>query len=76
MSIAALFKDEAFGPDDIKAMSAALGDVCKTLDLGDEAKTEKEAVAERIIALAREGERSPAGLRDRVLKEFGNLAAR
>lgn len=63
--------DGAFEPDDIKAMSMALDDVCRTLNLTDGAKAEREVIAERIIALARQGERSPTLLRDRVLREAG-----
>jgi hypothetical protein len=43
-------------PADIKAMSMALDDVCRSLDLkGDERA--RETVAVRIIELARRGER-------------------
>jgi hypothetical protein len=59
---------DGFSPDDIQAMSMALDDVCKALRLDDDA-TAKEAVAIRIIELARRGERSPTKLRDRVLAE-------
>ena len=60
-----------FGPDDIKAMSIALNDVCETLDLPDRAKAVREVIAERIVELARRGERNPTILRDRVLQESG-----
>jgi hypothetical protein len=63
--------DAAFGPSDIKAMSLALDDVCKALNLTDRAKVEREVIAERIIELARRGERNPTVLRDRVLQESG-----
>jgi hypothetical protein len=64
-----LKSDEAvFGPQDVRAMSIALDDICKTLKL-DRQATAKEIVAIRIIELARRGERSPAKLRDRVLHE-------
>jgi hypothetical protein len=71
MTIVPFLRDTAFNPDDIKAMSMALDDVCKTLNLTDRAKAEREVIAERIIALARNGERSPTLLRDRVLREAG-----
>ena len=71
MTIVPFLKDSAFEPDDIKAMSMALDDVCKTLNLTDSAKADASVIAERIIALARNGERSPTLLRDRVLKEAG-----
>jgi hypothetical protein len=57
-----------FEPNDIKAMSMALDDVCKALNLDGDRKA-KEIVAIRIIELARRGERSPARLRDRLLQE-------
>jgi hypothetical protein len=71
MSITPFLTDGGvFDPSDIKAMSMALNDVCKTLNLvdGDPAQ---EVIAERIIALARDGERSPTRLRNRVLRDAG-----
>jgi hypothetical protein len=66
-----LRSDAVFEPDDIQAMSMALDDVCKVLNLTDGAKAAREVIAERIIELARLGERSPTLLRDRVLLESG-----
>jgi hypothetical protein len=69
MGIRPFVKDEAvFDPEEIKAMSMALEDVCNALKLNGNAKA-KEMVAIRIIELARQGERSPIRLRDRVLQE-------
>jgi hypothetical protein len=64
-------KHGAFEPHDITAMSMALDDVCKALSVTHSAKVAREVIAERIINLARRGERSPTRLRDRVLQEFG-----
>jgi hypothetical protein len=61
--------DGAFEPNDIEAMSRALDDVCKTLNLSDDATVEREAIALRIIGLARRGERSRELLRDRILQD-------
>lgn len=58
----------AFDPKDVAAMSAALDDVCKTLNLEDDSSA-RETVAVRIIDLARAGERNPTRLRERVLHE-------
>ena len=66
----ARFPDKVFGPQDIQAMSTALEDVCKILDLSDEAKSEREFLAQNILALAHHGERSAALLRDRTLREI------
>lgn len=66
----ARFQDNVFGPQDIQAMSTALEDVCKILDLSDEAKSERELLAQSILALAHQGERNAALLRDRTLREI------
>jgi hypothetical protein len=63
-----LSDDCVFSPVDIQLMSIALDDVCKALRLDDDARA-KEAVAIRIIELARRGERNPTKLRDRVVAE-------
>jgi hypothetical protein len=67
-TIVPFLHDAAFDPVDIKAMSMALDEVCKVLEL-DGSATAKEVVAIRIIELARRGERSPTKLRDRILTE-------
>jgi hypothetical protein len=65
-----LRRDEnVFDPNDIAAMSAALDDVCNMLDLHE--GSAREVMALRIIDLARAGERTAAGLRDRVIREAG-----
>ncbi len=70
-TIIPFLKDGAFEPNDIAAMSMALDDVCKTLNLGDRQHPAREVIAARIIDLARQGVRSPTILRDRVLHEAG-----
>jgi hypothetical protein len=61
-------KDGVFDDKDITAMSAALDDVCKILNLRDDSSA-REVIAIRIIDLARAGERSPTRLCDRILHE-------
>ncbi len=61
-------KDGVFDPKDITAMSMALDDVCKILNMRDD-NSAREVIATRIIDLARAGERSPTRLRDRILHE-------
>jgi hypothetical protein len=68
-TILAFIRDAVFDPKDIQAMSMALDDVCTSLDIHD--GPAREVIAERIITLARSGERSPTILRDRVLREAG-----
>ena len=64
-----------FEPEDIQAMSLAFEEVCKALEIQHGATPEREAIAVRIIELCRRGERSPARLVERVLKEAGLVAA-
>jgi hypothetical protein len=49
-------------------MSMAYEDICEALHINGDARA-REAIAVRVIELARRGERSPANLRDRVLGE-------
>ena len=57
-------------------MSAAFEDVCKALDLADDAGGPRELIASQIVGVAHLGERSPTALRDRVLREFTAFDAR
>jgi hypothetical protein len=61
-------KDGVFDQKDITAMSMALDDVCKMLNLRHD-HSAKEVIASRIVDLARAGERNPTRLRDRILRE-------
>jgi hypothetical protein len=55
----------------IESMSMAFNDLCRTLNLPDRLSPAKIVIAERIIDLARTGERNPARLHDLVLKASG-----
>ena len=76
MNVVPLFGLEVFGPCEIKAMSIALDEVCNKLGLTGDNQEEREALAKRIIALARSGEHDPAALRDAVLRELAVSAWR
>ena len=65
-----LIQDDAFGPDVLQAMSTALEEVCRMLEVGND-QAAREVMAVRIIELARRGECDPERLRDRVLREAG-----
>jgi hypothetical protein len=52
MTTVPFLNGRVFAPRDIQAMSTALEDVCKILDLADEAKRERELLAKKIIVLA------------------------
>ena len=70
MTIVPFLRGDVFGPQDIEAMSMALEDVCKTLNLADEAKSEKELLAKKLVALAPQVPRDAALLRDRMLRQI------
>jgi hypothetical protein len=71
MPIRAHLSAGTFEPQDIEAMSLALEEVCKALEIQPGATREREAIAVRIIELCRRGERRPDRLAERVLKEAG-----
>ena len=71
-TILPFLKDQSvFEPELTHAMSIALDEVCHALKLSDTAVRERETVALRIIEWARRGERDPARLRERVLRDAG-----
>jgi len=63
-------QDDAFDPDALRAMSIALEEVCRTLQVDGDQRA-REVMAVRIVELARRGERDPQRLSDRVLREAG-----
>jgi hypothetical protein len=66
MTIVPLLKDNVFGPQDIQAMSTALEDVC------NEAKSDRELLAKKLVALAQQVPRDAALLRDRMLRKIAS----
>jgi ABC-type hemin transport system substrate-binding protein len=72
MTIVPFPKDNVFGPQDIQAMSTALEDVCNILNLPSEAKSKKEFLAKKLVALAHQFPRDAALLRDRMLREIAS----
>jgi len=67
MPIRPYLNDEAFDPEQIRAMSWALEQVCNSLHVLDDRS--RETVAVRIIELARCGVHNGIALRERVLRE-------
>jgi hypothetical protein len=71
-TILPFLKDQSvFEPEMTQAMSIAFDEACLALKLSDKAVRERETVAVRIIEWARRGERDPARLRERVLRDAG-----
>ena len=69
-TIIPFLQDDAFDPDALRAMSTALEEVCRKLQVNGDQRA-REVMAVRIIELARRGERDPERLSDRVLREAG-----
>jgi len=70
MPIVRLSQNHAFGPEDIKVISAAYEQTLSSLGLIDRADPLTKIVAEKIIECAQMGERDPVRLRDCALKSL------
>jgi len=68
MAVYRLFKNKAFEPEAIAAMTRAYTDVCRTLGLSDRDRPQANAVAKKVIEFAQRGERDPVRLREHVLQ--------
>jgi hypothetical protein len=68
--IRAFLRDGHFTPEDIAVLTDAFEQTLGALHLSDRNDPAVKLVAERIIKLARQGERDPATLRQVVLKSF------
>ena len=71
MPIRPYLEGGTFEPEDIQVMSRAFEEVCSVLRIAPTAAREREAVAVRIVELARRGEREYHRLVERVLSEAG-----
>jgi len=65
MNIYSLFSEAAFGPEATEAMGLAFETVCNL-----KPKVSRELIANRIIQLAKAGERDAAKLCAKVIKEL------
>jgi hypothetical protein len=70
MSIEFLPESPPFADDEIVGMAHAVDDVCKVLEIPPEDAPTLKSIAERVVALARDGERDPAVLAERVIDEI------
>jgi hypothetical protein len=77
-SVVRFVKETEPGPvlDDraTRAMGEAFEAACKDLDEAGQSSVVYEAVAKRIIEIAKSGERDPSQLRKRALTAFGQTA--
>jgi hypothetical protein len=71
MTIHRLFKDTAFGPDEIERLVAAYNQTLRALRLKDRNDPITQLVAEKIIAVGRTGIEDPAEISKLALKELG-----
>jgi hypothetical protein len=70
MAIYRLLKNRAFGPDEIKVLTAAYQEALRTLRLANRSDPTTEIVAKKIIELAQRGERDPVRLRERAIRSL------
>jgi hypothetical protein len=62
-------RDAVFEPEEIDAVAAAFDEICRKINLPATAKVAREALATRVIDLAREGLIDTTLLTDRMLHE-------
>lgn len=67
-----LFKNQAFEPEAISAMSQTYTEVCGLLGVTDRDQRGTHAVAKTVIEFAQRGARDPVRLRDCVLRALRN----
>ena len=70
MAVYHLFRNKAFEPETIAAMTSAYDDVCRRLGLGERDNPQTNAIAKKIIEFAQRGERDPVRLRESVLRSL------
>lgn len=71
MAIDRLLRESEFGPDDVEGLTKAYEAALQLLRLVDRTDPVTDIVAKKIIAVARAGERDPAHICARAIKELG-----
>jgi hypothetical protein len=70
MPITPFLNGERFDPETRRILGVALELVCIVVRTGDCADDVKRAIADKLIALAKTGERNPEVLCDKVLRDI------
>ena len=73
MPIHRLLENHAFGPDEIRVLTAAFEDTLRKLRLADRNDPATEIVAKKIVELARRGERDPVRLREGAIQALSRV---
>jgi hypothetical protein len=68
MAVYGLFRNQAFEPEAIAAMTCAYTDICRTLGVQERDHSQADAVAKKVIEFTQRGERDPMRLRASVLQ--------
>jgi len=66
----AIHDDPAFDPESASDLSHTVEDVCECLHIAD-VQNVREIIAAQILDIARNGERDPIRIRNRILQEVG-----
>ena len=74
MPITPFLNGERFDPETRRVLGVALELVCIAVRTGDCADEVKQAIADKLIALAQTGERNPEVLCDKVLRDIRGQA--
>lgn len=71
MAIRRLLVKSQFNPQEVKALCAAYDDIVLSLSLARAPETLRELFAERVVAVAKSGERDPDRIVNQVLSDMG-----
>lgn len=70
MPITPFLRHQAFGPEQIEAMSTAFANTCQALGLSDRTEKLTEIVAQNVIELAQRGVLDPVALTEATLQSL------
>jgi hypothetical protein len=70
MPIRPFLNGEYFDPETVRILGVAFAQLCIALRIGDCDDDVRQAIANKIIALAKNGERDPERLTEHVLKDI------
>ena len=75
MPTMAISDNPGFDPETTTVLAKTVDDVCERLYMDGDAQRLREAVAARIIDIARPGERDPVRIRSKIMQEVDSDVA-
>ena len=75
MPTMAIRDNPGFDPETATVLAKTVDDVCERLYIDGDAQDLREAVAARIVNIARSGERDPVRIRNKIMQEVDSDVA-